>query len=92
MTCDNCNKPISGKYSIIKDSEGVREDQILCMKCVFVRHIQSRYPIRNLSVFSQIEAIIEKIEYGHIDVTYELHNKGITKVKVYGTETRHYNQ
>ena len=45
------------------------------------------YKIRNPMVFKYIEAIIEKIEYGTLRVDFEIHQKRITNITLYGKQT-----
>jgi hypothetical protein len=45
------------------------------------------YKIRNPTVFKYIEAIIEKIEYGTLRVDFEIHQKRITNITLYGKQT-----
>jgi hypothetical protein len=42
------------------------------------------YAERNASVFTELEALIEKIAYGSLDLKLDVHNKRITKLTVYG--------
>lgn len=45
------------------------------------------YKIRNQQVFDYVEAIIEKTIYGTVRVDFEIHNKRITSIVVYGKKS-----
>jgi hypothetical protein len=45
------------------------------------------YKTRNPIVFTFIEGLIEKIVYGELKVSFEIHNKRITSIHVYGKKT-----
>lgn len=45
------------------------------------------YKIRNKLVFDYIEGIIEKITFGSVRVDFEVHNKRITSIMVYGRQS-----
>lgn len=47
---------------------------------------------RNIQVYLRQEAVFEKVGYGIVDVTYQLHNKRITHLKIYGKATKYFNQ
>lgn len=47
---------------------------------------------RNINVYLRQEAVFEKVGYGIVDVTYRLHNKRITHLKIYGKEIKYFNQ
>jgi len=45
-----------------------------------------RYQLRNFNVFVNLEAIFEKLEFGTVRVDFEIHNKRITSITVYGKQ------
>ncbi len=50
------------------------------------------YGEQNATVFVELEALIEKLGYGTLDVSYDLNNRRITATTYYGKKRRKYNK
>jgi hypothetical protein len=55
------------------------------IKMVFTKKI-TNFKERNPLVFQYVEAIIEKIQFGTLRVDFEIHNKRITSISLYGRQ------
>lgn len=49
------------------------------------------YVERNEKVLTELEAMVEKVAYGSLDLTIDVHNKRITKLTIYGQKRSVYN-
>lgn len=47
---------------------------------------------RNIKVFTEMEAVIEKLGYGSIDFTTDIHGKRITHLSLFGKKRSIYNK
>lgn len=43
-----------------------------------------KYTARNIKVFTELEALIEKLGYGSMDYSLDIHNKRISRLILYG--------
>jgi hypothetical protein len=48
------------------------------------------YPQQNAQVFLELEALIEKLGFGTLDLSFDLHNKRITATTFYGKKRNKY--
>lgn len=52
----------------------------------------SSFPAQNEKVINELEALIEKLGYGILDTTFEIHNKRVTNLVVFGKKRLKYNK
>lgn len=50
----------------------------------------SNFANRNMKVFTEVEAMLEKVEFGSMDYSLEIHNKRITHLTMYGKKRNVY--
>lgn len=48
------------------------------------------YSANNEKVITEFEALVEKLEYGSLDTTFDIHNKRITAITVFGKQRKKY--
>lgn len=53
---------------------------------------ENNYRVRNQKVFNEIEALFEKIQMGNVRIDFNIYEKRITKIKVYGSEEYRFNE
>lgn len=50
------------------------------------------FPAQNEKVITELEALIERLGYGILDTTFEIHNKRVTNLVVFGKKRLKYNK
>jgi hypothetical protein len=52
----------------------------------------SDYVARNERVFTELEAVIERLAYGKLDISMDINNRRITKLTIFGQKRDVYNK